>query len=874
MTRYYRPLPKIFDWILSRLAVYEDMFSITRDFEIEYTGICRGHGRFAAFLWIAWNTSKAVLYYSVFTTKWRTVMFRNNLKIAFRILKRHKGYSFINIAGLTVGMACFILMMFYIQHELNFDKFHAKYDRLYRVIRKYPENWKGPFKNLAPTPAPLAPTMVAEFPEVAGGTRIGDVTGTMRYENNAFNEAGLFADDRFFDLFSFDLLKGNEATCLRQPFGMVITEKLARKYFGAEDPVGKIIHFSKQMDVSQTGSQNENYDLTITGVIRNVPIQSHLRFDYLISFITIASTPGSQDLLEQWGRSSYYNYVELIPGIDPESLHERLAEYSPRFRGRDPARYILQPLKDLHWKPISANIAGMITNDKKNLYLFSVIAFIILIVACINYMNLATARYSMRMKEIGLRKVVGAQKFQLIKQFIGESVLFSFVSFIFAIVLVVFVFPFFSSLVDRDIQIHWFSNPWIPIIILGIILFVGMFSGSYPALVLSSFQPIAILKGTMKRDSHGKGLRNVLVVFQFAVAVCLITGTMVVWQQLRYIRSTDIGYDREHVIVMPLRDDLARKNGNILSEELRRHDKILAVSGSEFIPLERNNIHSIKYTDEAGESAIVNAFTCEIGYEFFDVFGIQIIEGRNFLREFRTDKKDAVLLNQTAVRSSGMKDPIGKVIDTLGHRVIGVVKDYHHSSLHDKIEPMIFFLRPNAYTFLSARIRPSDIAGTLESLKETVKKYSPYFAFEYYFQDDYFNEKYKSDQRFGTAFGYASCLAILIACLGVFGLISFSTERRTKEIAIRKVLGASVRSILGRLSKRFILLVALANLLAWPISYYFIKTWLQNFAFRINITIWTFLVAGGLSLAISILAVSYKSLQAATANPVDSLRYE
>ncbi len=874
MTKNFRHLPKTFAWILSRLALYENMFSITRDFEIEYVEICQNHGLIAASLWLVWNTLKAVLYYLNFTTRWRIVMFRNNLKIAFRILKRHKGYSFINIAGLTAGMTCFILMMFYIQHELSFDKFHAKHDRLYRVIRKYPENQKGPFRHLAPTPAPLAPTIVAEFPEVAGGTRIGDVTGTMRYQNKVFNEAGLFADDHFFDLFSFDLLKGNEATCLRHPFSLVITEKLARKYFGAEDPVGKIIHFSKQMDVSQTGSQNENYDLTITGVIRDVPDQSHLRFDYLISFITIASTPGSQDLLEQWGRSSFYNYVELISGIDPESLHKRLAEYSPRFRGRDPARYILQPLRDLHWDPISANIAGMITNDKKNLYLFSVIAFIILIVACINYMNLATARYSMRMKEIGLRKVVGAQKFQLIKQFMGESVLFSFMAFIFAIVLVVFAFPSFSSLVDRDIQIHWFSNPWIPSIVLGMVFFTGIFSGSYPALVLSSFQPIAILKGAIKRDSRGKGLRNFLVVFQFAVAVCLITGTMVVWQQLQYIRSTDIGYDREHVIVMPLRDDLARKNGDVLSEELRRHDKILAVSGSEYVPLERNNIHSIKYTDETGEKEVLNVFTCEVGYEFFDVFWVQVIDGRNFSPEFRTDEKDAVLLNQTAVQSLGLKDPIGKVIDTLGHRVIGVVKDYHHSSLHDKIEPMIFFLRPKAYTYLSARINPVDMAGTLEFLKETVKKHSPYFAFEYYFQDDYFNDKYKSDKRFGIAFGYASGLAIMIACLGVFGLISFSTERRTKEIAIRKVMGASVRSILGRLAKGFILLVALSNLLAWPISYYFTKTWLQNFAFRINTTIWTFLVAGGLSLAISILAVSYKSLQAATADPVDSLRYE
>lgn len=800
-------------------------------------------------------------------------MFRNNLTIALRIFKRHKGYSFINIAGLTIGMACFILMMFYINHELSFDKFHAKYDRLYRVIRKYPENQSSTFLYLATTPASLAPTMVEEFPEVTSCTRIKEVTGTMHYENKAFSETGLFADDHFFDLFSFSLLKGNKTSCLRDSFALVITEKLARKYFGAEDPVGKILHFSQQMDIEQHGSQNENYDLLVTGVIRNVPDLSHLHFDYLISLTTIASL-GKQNLLEQWGRSSFYSYVELIPGIEYESLHERLAEYTPRFRGNDPARYILQPLKALHWQPISADIPGTIINDKKNLYIFSIIAFIILTVACINYMNLTTARFSMRMKEIGLRKIMGAQKFNLIKQFISESVLLSLMAFIFAFILVTFISPFFSSLIDRSIQIHWFSNPWIPAIVIGMVIFAGIVSGSYPALVFSSFKPITILKGSHAKKGGRRSLRNVLVVFQFASATCLIAGTLIIWQQLRFIRNTNIGYNREHVIVLPLRDDLARKNGNILSEELRRNDNILAVSGSEYIPLERNNIHCIKSFDAAGKSTLINVYTCEIGYDFFDVFGIQITEGRNFSHEFPTDEKEAVLLNQTAIQTLNIKDPIGKDIDSLGHRVIGVVKDYHHSSLHDKIEPMIFFLRPNAYNFLSVRIKPGDISATIEFLKETVTKYSPSFAFEYYFQDDYFNEKYKSDERFGKAFGYASCLAIMIACLGVFGLISFSIEHHAKEIAIRKVLGASVQSILGHLWKGFILLVALANFLSWPIAYYFMKTWLKNFSFRIDITIWTFLIAAGLSLSIALLAVSYKSLKAATTNPIDSMRYE
>jgi len=801
-------------------------------------------------------------------------MFNNYLKVAFRHIRKHKGFSLINILGLTVGMTCFILMMFYVRHELSFDKFHAKYDRLYRVLRAYPEDPNIPSKYIPSTPAPLSPTMVEEFPEVVRGTRIRDVTGALKYQNKTFSEVGIFADEFFFDIFSFDVLKGSRETCLSRPFEMVITEKLARKYFGSENPVGKILSFSKQTDVYTTGSQNQSYDVTITGVMKDVRKSSHLKFDYIISCATIASTPDNREALSSWRRNSYYSYVELLPGISHLGLHDRLAEYTPRFRGRDVAKYILQPLKDLHWQPMSYGFPGNVTNDKKTIYLFSTIAFFILIIACINYMNLATARYAQRTKEIGIRKVVGAQKTQLVRQFIGESVAVSFISVVFAILLVILTVPAFRSLVDRDIQIRWLSSPWIPLTIFCMVLFSGLFSGSYPSFVLSSLRPNAALRCKAERKSRGLGLRNTLVVFQFFVSICLIVGTLVVWRQLRFVRNADIGYAREHVIVLPLRDEPARTNGKVLEEELLRDSRILAVSGSEFIPLERNNILTIQHTNEAGEKVSANAFTCEIGAGFFDVFKLEILEGRKFFLSFGTDEKEAVLLNQEAVKAIGLKDPVGKIIDTQGHRVIGVVKNYHHSSLHERIDPMIFFLRPEAYSFLSVRIMPVDIPGSIELLRRTVTKHSPDFAFEYYFQDDYFNDKYKSDRRFGNAFGYVSGLTVFIACLGIFGLVSFSTERRTKEIAVRKVLGASVQSILGRLSKEFILLVLLSNCLAWPVAYYSINKWLQNFAFRIEISIWTFLLALILSLAISAFAVLYKSFQAATADPVESLRHE
>jgi putative ABC transport system permease protein len=863
--------PRIATSILRWILPPKDRDYLLGDYEESFQRKFEEKNALSASLWYWIQAVQAAPEFLLESFYWRIVMFRNYLIVGLRNIKRHKGFSSINILGLAVGMATFILMMFYVRHELSFDKFHAKYNRLYRVIRTYPENPNIPFKFIPSTPAPLSPTMVDEFPEVVSGTRIGDVTGSLNYKNKAFSETGIFADEFFLDLFSFEIIKGNRETCLSLPYEMVITEKLAQKYFGSEEPIGKVLSFSKQMDVHTTGSQNESYDLTITGVISDVPKNSHLQFDYIISF---TSSPQNQERLSDWGRSSYYNYVELLPSISYISLHDRLAEYTPRFRGKDIAKYILQPLKNLHWQPVSYEFPGVATNDKKTIILFSTIAFFILLIACINYVNLATARYAKRTKEIGLRKVIGAQRPQLITQFIGESVLVSFVSSVFSILLVYLVLPSFKFLVDRDIQLIWLSNPWIPLIVFGMVLFSGLFSGSYPALLLSSLRPAAVLKGKMERKSRGVGLRNVLVAFQFVVSVCLIVGTLVVWHQMRFIRTADIGYDREHVIVMPLRDEFARKNGKVLEKELLRDNRILAASGSEFIPLERNNIWNIHCTNETGEKVSADAYTCEIGYGLFDVFRVEIVQGRNFSPAFMTDEFESVLLNQAAVNAIGLKDPIGKVIDSQGRRVIGVIKDYHHSSLHEKIDPMIYFLRPEAYSFLSVRIKPGDIPGTISFLRRIVSRYSLNFAFEYYFQDEYFNEKYKLDRRFGATFGFASGLAIFIACLGVFGLISFSTERRTKEIAIRKVLGASVPSILRRLSKEFISLVVFSNCIAWPIAFFTMNKWLQKFAFRIRISLWTFLLALILSLAISILVVIFKALHTATSNPVNSLRYE
>ncbi len=867
--------PKILVYVLERIILPQDRESLPGDFEEMYHYVADESGVIRAFCWYLFQIIKLIPSFITNSILWSIIMFKNYLTIAFRNIKKYKGYSFINIAGLAIGMACFILMVLYVINEFSFDRFHAKYNRICRVIRKYEGLWGHSESLIGGTPAPLAPTIVKEFTEVVNGTRVGDVAGTFRLKNQSFNEKGIFADEHFFEIFSFEFVTGQKKTALTAPFSMIITETLAKKYFDTENPIGKILNFSKQLNLQRSGSKNENYDVTITGVIKDVPQNSHIQFDYILSFITLSSTPGNKNLLEQWRRSPYYNYIELMPGAQYADLHERLAEYSPRFRGTDSGKYILQPLGDIHWEAkLLDEMPGNIVNARKYLYLFSTIAFIILIIACINYMNLATARFARRTKEIGLRKIVGARKAQLIRQFIGESISLSVISFLGAILLVMLLLPYFNSFIGSSIQFNWFENPLAVLFLLGMVLLVGVVAGSYPALFLAALRPVNILKGNIEKTTRGSGFRKALVVFQFSISICLIAGTLVVSKQLDYVRTKDVGYDREHVVVIPLRDVQARQNTNVIIQELVRNPSIEKVSGSDYVPLEINNVHYVKYIDDAGEEKSVDVFTSSIGYDFFEVYKLQLVKGRHFSPEFVTDEKSAVILNETAVQLTGWSEPVGKVIDDFGNQVIGVVKDFHQSSLHEKIDPMVFFLRPADCTFLSARIAPGDIPGTIQILKNTIEKFSPNFDFEYYFQDDYFNNKYKADERFGRAFRYGSALAIFIACLGVFGLASFSTERRTKEIAIRKILGASVHNIARNISKEFLISVTIANIFAWPAAWFVMNKWLQNFAYRISIDIWAFVLSAIVALVVALFTVGFQAIKAACANPVDSLKCE
>ncbi|MBN1271111.1 MAG: ABC transporter permease [Candidatus Aminicenantes bacterium] len=806
-------------------------------------------------------------------------MFKNYLKIVLRNLKKNKIYTVINLAGLAVGMTAFILIFFHIRYELSYDGFHEKGERVYRIIRQYSRNV---IKNtpeelyIGGTPAPLAPYLVQTYPEVLAGTRVGEVNGILRLEDSKFSQNGIFADSNFFDIFSFKLLQGDAERALQTPFSIILTRELAKKCFGREDPLGKMIHFYKQKNESRSGQKNEDYDVQVTGILEDVPSNSHLRFDYILSFATITATPGNAQLLETWQRSDYYNYIELDPQTGPDVFNEKIAALADQRRGQKIETYVLQSLRDIHFKlGILDEMPGNMVGDIKQVTFFSLIAFVILLVACINYMNLATARFTRRLKEIGVRKVIGAHKSQLVRQFLTESTLLSVFAVFLALGMVGLLLPVFSRFVGREISLSLFNDPLILSVLFGVVVFTGLISGSYPALFLSSIRPISIFRGGSNLRLSGGRMRNMMVCLQFAVTILLITCTVVISSQIRHVLHKDVGYDREHVVVMPLRDEEARNQGSIILKELRRLPNVQYATSSEYIPLAVNNIPGFWYEDESGDRQNINALESGINYDFFKVFKLKLLAGRTFSPEYQDDEKGTVILNETAARKTGWKEPVGKMVHCMGYRrIIGVVKDFHHASLHEGIQPMVLHLRPQGFAYVCVRINPDNIPRTISLLKKNVEKFSPHFAFEYYFQDDYFNMKYSADQRFRILFGSFSLLAVFIACIGLFGLSSFVMEQRTKEIGIRKVLGASLPGLIRLLSWKYIILVVAANAVAWPLAYIIMSRWLQNFAFRIDLEAWMFLLASLITLLIVMLTVSIQSFRAARTDPVRSLRFE
>jgi len=799
-------------------------------------------------------------------------MFKNYLKIVLRSMKKYKGYSFINIGGLAVGLACFILIALYIQKEFSFDTFHDKADRIYRILEERPSDLGMEDNVFCTTVAPVAPTLLDEFAEVSHATRIHSFYNEdflFVYDKKSFYEKGLLADKYFFDVFSFRLIEGDPQSALAEPLSLIISEKLAVKYLGSDEPLGKTI------------SINGRYDVKITGVVEDIPDNSHIKFDFLLSLDSIETLRNDENFLNYWNRArEYYTYIELHEAVNPKDFAEKL----PKFVGlhmvgaglMEDLVLSIQPLKSIHLKSKAMRDLAD-NNSMQTIIMFSLIAFLILLIACINYINISTARTSKRAKEIGVRNAVGASRRQLLIQFIGESFVHTIIAFCAAVLIAKMVLQYFNAAINRELTLNIFGNSQFLLVLVGMIVLTGLFSGIYPAFYMSSFPPAKILKGTHSHPPQLSRFRNVLVVTQFCISVLLINSTLVILKQLNFIRNTELGYNREQVLVSPIRDVTIISNFETIKNILLQNPNIVGVTRSDNLPLSIKSIIGIKVEDAVGVEVERGIATARIDSEFLDVFEMELLSGRNFSDKFANDTQESVLLNETAVRYLGLTDPIGKkclIWPATKGKVIGVAKDFSFHSLHQEIGPLALTYYPDVGRFMSVKIRPYNLQSTIQFIKKTIDSFGPVHPFTFSFMDDTFNSMYQREQKTGSFFGYFSAIAIILAYLGLFGLVAHKVESRTKNIGIRKVLGASVGEIVVYLSKEFFILIGIANFIAVPIIFIAMNEWLQTFAYRISVGGVIFLLSCGLTLIITFLTVSFQTIKAAIANPVDSLRYE
>jgi putative ABC transport system permease protein len=871
----YRHPPRLPRWILHRFLPKSENTYLCGDFDEIFNGIRERHGRTAACRWywiqlIYWIPT--ILCQSI---RWSLTMFKNYLKITLRNLVRQKGSAFINITGLSVGIACALLLILVVHYEFKYEHHHENAGRIYRINiahTKLDSTYRSTY-----SPVPLAPALCEEVPEVTHFARIAEFRQTpVAYKERKFYEDGLrFVDPGILEMFTFPLVAGDSATALKDHSSIVITEDMAVKYFGTEDPLGKTLLILNSMS------------LKVTGVMRNHPGYTNIHPDFLVPIEKIRSIAGDE-FFQNWLSQQLASFVMLAEGHSVAEAETKIqAAFNRHVREDDGRALSLDQLRRMHLFSDTQP-----TGNINSLYILLAVEALILLVACINFMNLATARSAKRAKEVGLRKVVGAARGQLIHQFIGESLTYTAISLVMGLFLVYAFLPVLNSLTGQAVEFGYIFQTIIMIGIGVIFLLVGFISGSYPALFLSAVQPTKILRNTFETGKQGVLFRKILVVSQFAISIILIISTMIFGRQLDFLLNKPLGFAKDGIVVIRNDRSTFRQDLQPLKTELLGDPRILGVTGSLLLPSFIGMYNTVTWEGATDNQEIAITHN-RVDYDFLDTYGIELVAGRKFSPEFPadavsdSDQKDpansrSIIINQEAVRHFGWDDPIGKkVIEVYGdernyNTVIGVIKDFHFNSLRQSISPLKLYLSTDNNRYVSLKIRLGSIHETLKFVQGVWGRIYPEVPFDYFFLDGIFEQQYRSEASLKRLFEYFSALAVFIGCLGLLGLAYYAAERRSKEIGIRKVLGASSTQIVTLLSKDFTRWVVAANLFAWPVAYVAMRTWLNGFAYRISLNAqWEyFLLAGALTLAIALLTVAFQAIKAALSDPVKTLKYE
>jgi len=857
--RSNRP-PRFPRLLLGLFFTGEDLLEAAEDLDEIYFGMKRSGAGWKAGFWYWMRIMESLPGLLRDSLQARTIMIANYFKTALRRLRLNPGITIVNIVGLAMGLSCGILILLWVHDEWSYDRFHDNKDRIFRVVNQDAGQVQG--QHYAVSPIPMAPTLKAEYPDIIRATRFAIIALGTRRGDDSFQERGCVADPDFLSMFSFPLIEGDPSQALSDPLDIILTRSLALKYFDTVKAVGKTL------------TTTRGTAFKVTGVMEDVPRNSHMQFDFILPF-EIHARLGRR--LDNWEDVSWWTYVQVRDGAEPDGVGRQAAACNNKYRPHSASLYYLQPLSRIHLHSHHKfDFAGR--GDIRYVRIFAGAALLVLLIAGINFMNLMTARSAHRAKEVGIRKAAGARRGDVMLQFFLESLFMTLIALGLALAAAKLFLPLFNRLSGKQLALSLSSRPEVGIGLIGLTLFTGVFSGTWPALFLSAFQPAGMVAQRRPPGKRGAAFRKILVIGQFALSIVLLTGTLGIYRQVEYMKTADLGFDREHVIFSALSDEM-RERFNAARTELLRHPHVLNVSAALSLPIYESSGTSGASWEGKREDLSLQMRVQSVDPDFLETFGVEMAAGRFFSRDNPADRRGSIVLNETAVRAMGLKDPVGKRF-RLGFTsmedapIIGVIRDYQIRSMRNEIEPMVMHMNPDSFQYLCLKIRASDVPSTLAHIEKVWKTHSPRTAFSFRFLDEAVGELYQSEERMGTIFRYFTGLAVIISCLGVFGLASYMAEQRTKEIGIRRVLGASVPGICRLMSMDFVRCVGIACLIAWPAAGYALWRWMLGFSGRAGLSIGIFALSGGLALAVAMLSVTWQSLRAASADPVQALRFE